>query len=122
MEIVWKIFFWLVCGIRNFLFEELVEVILIELDNGEEFMDFNVVDIDFEDMFELLGGLVIVLLDRFVFLVYFLVKEFLVLEDICKIKFLFCVVKYEIELILVFVCLIYFCYDDFVKLLLFDFD
>ncbi|CAP62321.1 uncharacterized protein PODANS_0_150 [Podospora anserina S mat+] len=115
VEIVRKILSWLVRGIRNLSLEELAEAISIEPDNGEESMDFNAVDTDPEDMLELLGGLVTVSPDRFVSLAHFSVKEFLVSEDICKTKPLFCVAKYETESTLASVCLTYLCYDDFAK-------
>ncbi|KAK0666772.1 ankyrin repeat-containing domain protein [Cercophora samala] len=117
VETVQKILTWLVRGIRNLSLEELAEAISIEPDNGGGSMDFDAVDTDPEDMLELLGGLVTVSPDKFVSLAHFSVKEFLVSEDICKTKPVFCVAKYETESALASVCLTYLCYDDFAKLL-----
>ncbi|KAK0726550.1 ankyrin repeat-containing domain protein [Apiosordaria backusii] len=115
VEIVQKILAWLVRGIRNLTLEELAEAISIEPDSGEDSMDFNAVDTDPEDMLELLGGLVTVSPDKFVSLAHFSVKEFLVSEDICKMKPLFCVAKYKTESALASVCLTYLCYSDFAR-------
>ncbi|KAK4176463.1 ankyrin repeat-containing domain protein [Triangularia setosa] len=115
VETVQIILTWLVRGIRNLSLGELAEAISIEPDSGEDSMDFNAVDTDPEDMLELLGGLVTVSPDKFVSLAHFSVKEFLVSEDICKTKPLFCVAKYETESALASVCLTYLCYDDFAK-------
>ncbi|KAK0636779.1 ankyrin repeat-containing domain protein [Bombardia bombarda] len=113
VETLQKVLCWLVRGIRNLTLEELAEAIAVDPESGDESMDFGAVDTDPEDILELLGGLVTVSTEKVICLAHYSVKEFLVSEDIRKVKPLFWIGTENVESQLAIVCLTYLCYDDF---------
>ncbi|KAK3318708.1 ankyrin repeat-containing domain protein [Apodospora peruviana] len=113
VEILQKVLYWLVRGVRNLTLHELAEGIAIDPESGDNRMDFSAVDTDPEDILELLGGLVTVSAEKVVSLAHYSVKEFLVSEDIRKAKPSFWVGTEPVESKLASVCLTYLSFDDF---------
>ncbi|KAK3390052.1 ankyrin repeat-containing domain protein [Podospora didyma] len=113
VEVLKKVLCWLVRGVRDLSLDELAEAIAIDPESGEGSMDFDAVDTDPEDILELLGGLVTVSPEKVVSLAHYSVKEFLVSEDIRKLKRAFWIGAHDVESQLALSCLTYLCYDDF---------
>jgi hypothetical protein len=110
---VQRVLRWLVKGVRNMSLGELAECISIDPDGDEDYMEFDAVITDPEDILELCSSLVSVSADGFVAIAHYSAKEFLISDDLKGRMPDFWVGGYEVETELATVCLKYLCFKDF---------
>ncbi|KAL8632574.1 hypothetical protein Q9189_001726 [Teloschistes chrysophthalmus] len=109
-----KLLRWLVKSTRSLTLDELAECIGIDLEEGNESMDFDAVETYPENLLKRCNSLVTVSDEGRVSLAHYTVKEFLVSESTKKDLETFYVGGEDVEVELAQTCLTYLCYSDFI--------
>lgn len=114
LESVRRLLQWLVKGTRSLSLDELSECIGMDLDEENEFMDFDTVITDPKDILNLCGSLITLSEGGHVSLAHYTVKEFLMSDTIRVSMRHFYVGGDEVEGDLAKTCLTYLNYNDFI--------